>query len=574
MTPFQSLNKAFLCKAFLNKALLKNGLELLIACLLIGGLNGRLAAIEPNQVLQYDLGGADHNVDHFSPFLGISKELSLWENGTVKLAYNHSGARAGVNAEEIITKLQTAFQTMENLADLDFQFLGESQASPMNFSDGVVTIGWEQIGGNAIARAGPSGSASFSTIRRLGYLPNTDGSFQFNSLHSGDYAVAVMIHEMMHLLGLGHSDNPVSIMTTSVTRYDSPQADDIAALQAMYGPPDTLVVQRISVDLNSEPQSSFALNESDSGLMVSNAGSSEINTIPSGVPIDSSFASKDEIFLRLNYSGATPGDPLQIYLTDPNGFTSLDSSYALRFDRRIEFFFIAFAEVLTSIAGEWKMQVGLGGSLIKELTFTVAEQDINFNQGPTATLSSANQGNGLTNFVLTANDPDGDNLTIDWHIPGEGILSNRAATLNTTVPATTPAKMYAAIRDDGIKKDGANSGSGFGALVSQYLVSPASANVPTYFAQEEILHIPTLLVNGQNFTLNLKLTALAGAQFKLVDFYPVANNTAASAAINLSTLELSLPRIILQNNGTNTELGRVTFDFVVGSAPIKFSPRI
>lgn len=555
MVPFQRVKKIFLLTSIL---------------VLAGGFNTQLAAVEPDQLQHYDLGAVEHTPVEYSPFLGISTELALWENGKLRLAYNHSGARSDVSADEIIAKLQIAFQTMENLADLDFEFLGESSAGQLDFNDGIVTIGWEQIAGSSIARAGPSGFASFSTIRRLGYLPNTDGSFQFNSQHTGDYSVGTMIHEMMHLLGLGHSENPVSIMTPIVTRYDSPQADDIAALQAMYGPPDTQIIPNTIVDLTATQPSGFSLDESDSGLVVRRVGQSNTSNFES---VDSNFASRDEIFLKLDYSGAVSGDPLQIYLTDPNGYTNLDSSYALRFDRRTEFFFLAFAEAITPISGQWKLQVGLRGSLIQELTFSVAERAIAFNQTPTATLSSVSQGNGLYNFNLTANDPDGDNLTIDWHIPGEGVLSNRAATLNTSSPVTTPAKMFAAVRDDGIKKDGASSGNGFGALVSQYLVTPASPNVPTYFALEQILHIPTLSVNGQNFALNLKLTALAGSQFKLIDLYPVANGS-ASASINLATLEISLPRLILQINGVNTELANIIFDFVPGSAPVKFAPRI
>jgi hypothetical protein len=544
------------------------------ACFFAGGFHSQLSAVEPDQLQHYDFGAAQHTTAEYSPFLGISSQLALWENGIVRLAYNHSGARSDISADEIIAKLQTTFLTMENLAGLDFQFLGQSSAGPLDFNDGIVTIGWEQVAGNAIARAGPSGSASFSTVRRLGYLPNVDGSFQFNSLHNGEFPIAVMIHELMHLLGLGHSDNPVSIMTPLVTRFDFPQADDIAALQSMYGPPDTLVIPKFSVQLSGAPQPSFVVDPNNSGLVVRRASASNINDISGFEDIDASFSSRDEIFLRLAYNGAVAGSPLEIYLTDPNGFTSLDSSYALRFDSRTEFFFLSFAEALTPIAGDWKLQVGLRGSLIQELNFNVSERTVEFNRGPTATISTISQGNGLFNLSLTAFDPDGDNLAIDWHIPGEGRLPNAAATLNTNVPVAAPMKMYAAVRDDGIKKDGPSSGIGFGALLSQYLVTPASPNVPTYFAEEKILHIPTLLINGQNFTINLKLTALDGAQFKLMDLYPVANSIEASASIDLSTLEMSLPQIIIQINGVNSELENLIFDFVPGSTPIKFAPRI
>lgn len=532
-------------------------------------------AVEPKQLEQYDEGPVAHDTVKHSPFLGISSELNLWENGVVRLAYNHSGARSDVTAQEIIGKLQEAFRIMENIADLDFQFLGETTASPLDFSDNIVTIGWEEIGGNTIARAGPAGSASFSTIRRLGYFPNVDGSFQFNSLRTGSYDVAVMIHEMMHLLGLGHSDNPVSIMTPLVTRYASPQADDIAALQAMYGPPDTLVVPNQAVQLNSAPRAGFSIDESDSGLVVRRASATSADSITRFSSVDANFASRDEVFLRLNYRGGAAGDTVQIYLTDPNGFVSLDSSQALGFSSRIQFFFVEFAEAITPIPGQWRVQVGIGESPAMDFTFTVDPRAIDYNQTPTAVLSSSSQGNGLYDLALTASDPEGDNLIIDWHIPGQGRLLNQAASLSTLTASTTPARMFAAVRDDGVKKDGASSGIGFGALLSQYLLTPGANNVATYYAQEQILHIPSIGINGQNFVLNLKLTELPGAQFKLVDFYPVTNSvSAASASIDLSSLVMTVPRLILQSGGVNSELGAVTFDFVQGAAPIKFAPRL
>ncbi|MFK7863175.1 MAG: matrixin family metalloprotease [Pseudohongiellaceae bacterium] len=535
-----------------------------------------LTAIEPKNLTQYDLGAVSHNADRYSPFLGISTELSLWENGVVKLAYNHSGARADISAAEIIEKLQQAFTILENVADLDLQFLGESTAAPLDFSDNIVTIGWEAFGGSAIAKAGPAGSASFSTITRLGYFPNVDGSFQFNSLRDGSYDVNVMVHEMMHLLGLGHSENPVSIMTPIVTRYGSPQADDIAALQAMYGPPDNLVISNQTVELTAQARAGFVVNESDSGLVVRRASSSNNNSnaITGFENIDASFAARDEIFLRLNYQGGVIGDTVQVYLTDPNGFISLDSSQSIRFNSRIEFYFLEFAETITPIAGEWRVQVGIAGSPTLDFTFNVEPRAKDYNQTPTATLSSSGSGNGLFNFTVAASDPEGDTLTFDWFIPGEGRLLNRGASLATNVAASTPARMFVSVKDNGIKKDGASSGIGFGALQSQYLLTPGAANVATYFAQEQVLHIPTISVNGQSFVLNLKLTKLAGAQFKLIDFYPTTSTESPSASIDLSTLVMTVPRLILQSAGVNSELGSITFDFVQGATPIKFAPRL
>lgn len=544
----------------------------LLTYLIALGFSIQVNAVEPAKLATYDIGPADHQLIDFSSFLGISEEMSLWEGGVIKLAYNHSGARSDVTATEIIDKLQIAFDTMENLADLDFQFQGESTADPVNFDDGIVTIGWEQLEGNTIARAGPSSFGFFSTITRLGYLPNVDGSFRFNSLHVGSYDVSVMIHELMHLIGFGHSENPVSIMTPLVTRYDSPQPDDIAALQALYGPPDTLVIPQIDVQLNNTIRQGFELNQADSGLVFREANASDQNAIAILSRINSSNSAGDEIFLRLNYDGAIVGETVEIYITDPSGFTNLDTSNQFGFNSRIEFFFIGNAEELMPIAGDWLIQVGVGGALVHEISLNVEEFPISYNQNPTAILSATTPGNGLYNLSVITSDPEGDNITIDWHIPGEGPLLNQAASINTLVPANTPARMYAAIRDNGAKKDGSNSGVGFGALVSQYLVTPAEPNVPTYFVQEQILHVPSVLINGQAFAINFKLTALDGIQFKLVDLYP-STLAGASASLDLGTLALTLPRIIIQDNGVNSEVPNLTFDFVAGSQPIKFGLR-
>ena len=64
------------------------------------------------------------------------QESSLSENRVVRLAYNHSDAHSGASVDKIIAKLQTTFRTpfqaMKNLADLDFQLLGEFSAKPLD----------------------------------------------------------------------------------------------------------------------------------------------------------------------------------------------------------------------------------------------------------------------------------------------------------------------------------------------------------------------------------------------------------------------------------------------------------
>ena len=177
-------------------------------------------------------------------------------------------------------------------------------------------------------------------------------------------------------------------------------------------------------------------------------------------------------------------------------------------------------------------------------------------------------------FSLTANaqDPEGDSLNFAWHVPGEGEFTNSSANFSTSSPITNPVRVLAAIRDSGTKRDGSSSGDGFGALLSQYLVTPAADNVPTYFGNEEILHIPSILINGTSFAVNFKLTKLAGIQFKFIELFP-AQTQNASAAIDLATGVLTIPRLIVRAGGADSEFTNLTFDLVGGANPIRFALR-
>lgn len=543
----------------------------LLATAVFSSFSPSLFAVEPNSFLYYDDGMVVHTTEA-SPYLGSGSAITLWEKGVVKIAYNHSGARSDIDAQQIMSDLQRAFAILEGVAELDFQFLGESSADPKDFDDNVVVVGWEQIGGSTIARAGPASAGFFSTVQRLGYLPAVDGSFTFNSLHDSDYTLSTMIHELMHLLGVGHSDTPVSIMTPAVSRYDLPQADDIAVLQAMYGPPDEFKLEQTGVTLSDSTSSSINVDLADSGLRVRPANASNPDTLSEVLRIDSSFTDEDELFYRLSYAGATVGETVEIFVTDPNGNTNLSRTSTLQFTNRITFLFVGFAKEITPIAGDWTIDIGVNGGLIQRLVIPVDEGLDSSNQNPVASLVATPLDGGRFSLTANAQDPEGDALNFAWHIPGEGEFLNSNATFLTSSAITGPIRVLSAIRDAGVKRDGASSGNGFGALLSQYLVIPAEDNIPTYFGEEEILHIPSVLIEGVSFAINFKLTRLAGIQFKFIELLP-AQTQGASSSIDLTTGILTIPRLIVRAGGVDSDFTNLSLQLVGSANPIRFALR-
>ncbi len=545
--------------------------RLLVLLLLLLTSSHSIQAIEPKKFAIYDEGMVVHGSKN-SAFLGSGSAITLWEKGIVKIAYNHAGARSDVSASKIMADLQQAFQILEGVAELDFQFLGESSADPMDFDDGVVVVGWEPIGGSTIARAGPASAGFSTTVQRLGYLPAVDGSFTFNSVYQFDYEVSTMIHELMHLLGIGHSDTPVSIMTPAVSRYSLPQNDDVAVLQAMYGPPDEFKLDQPASTLTPFTSSSIDVDLQDSGLRVRRANAPDQNALAVVNGIDSSFADQDELFYRLSYQGASVGEKVEIFITDPNGYTDLSTTSTLEFSSRITFLFVGFAKEITPIPGDWTIRVGVNGGVVHQFTVTVDEGLNTSNRNPIAGLVATATGGGLFNLKANAQDPEGDAINYAWHIPGEGEFLNSSANFSTSKPITNPVRVLAAIRDAGIKRDGSSSGTGFGALLSQYLATPAQANIPTYYGTEEILHIPSILIGGQSFSVNFKLTKLSGIQFKFIEFFP-SQTSSTTAAIDLSTGVLTIPRLIVRAGGVDSEFSNLTFDLVANANPIRFSLR-
>lgn len=510
--------------------------------------------------------------DSTSEFVGFAPSFGRFPDGIVKIAYNHAGAPANVTIAETEEVLRKSFAIIEGIADIKFQYSGVSADPVADELNNIVVVNWFNEDSTTLATAGPSVSQDPELIAKLGYGPFLSGGFSYNAFH-GKPIVSTSVHELLHLLGLAHSDDPVSIMRPELSRWDQPTQDDIDALQAMYGPPDILTVPRNPIPLTDTPATdSFAVNTASTQLLLTN---NPENGAFEEAPVDrltASAPSTSNITLALSHSGTTADTALAVYLTDPNGHTSVSTTETLNLDSTTSFLYIESTPILAAVAGDWTITVGNGGRQIGVFTLPVDSIPSTDNKNPVAALTKTNIGNNQFTLAVTASDPEGDAISYRWNIPGQGEITDAAASLNVTATSAAPVQAFVGVQDAGVKrtKEGPET-TGFGALFSRYLVIPAQENTVTYFPQEKLLHIPTLDAGGSLITANFKLTALPGVVFKLVEFDAVTNfNGAPSATVDLATGILNLPTIIISDNGTTQTIPNVSLRLDGSSQPIKF----
>jgi hypothetical protein len=179
------------------------------------------------------------------PALGVSETFGRW-NKVVKLGYNPAGAPAVfANTEQFLSLLTEAAQRWEKVSGIKFEILPagnyiNDRPMPRADRDGVVSVTWVETDESFGGQAGPLFG---SYDGRLKYTQYEDGTIELksNTTWSGSTRLTrVMVHEIGHLIGLGHSENPQSLMFADpYNQLQYPTEDDIRAIQTLYGPPST-----------------------------------------------------------------------------------------------------------------------------------------------------------------------------------------------------------------------------------------------------------------------------------------------------------------------------------------------
>lgn len=506
-----------------------------------------------------------------SEYVGSATFFSRFPNGIVKIAYDHTGAPEGTTLEEALAILNASFAMLEGICGIDFQFQGQVSTPPGDREDDIVDIIWFTVDSTTLADAKPDIDIDTDKWVQLGYFPYKSGVVRFNTKFN-DPTVSTTVHEMMHLLGLSHSEHPISVMRPEDSRYNLPQPDDIAALQAMYGPPDILIVPQLTIDL-AEMQSTDGmkvdtLNSNFTQSMAAADGSlsfEDIQSLGAG-------ANEDSILFTAKYSGTSSDTKLAVYMTDPNGFTNRLADADIDFTSNSLIIGLESYAILADIEGDWKLTLGNAGRQLAVFTLPVAATAQVYNKNPTASLTQSRLASDQFKFDISATDPEGDDLIYKWYIPGRGEVQDVGNSYTVTATSPNPIIAFGTVQDTGTKRTGEDStNSGFGALVSRYIVMPAEENIATYYVQEKILHIPSLDIGGQVLSVNMQLTALPGVEFKLLEFDLVSNfSGTAGSTLDLNTAVLTMPRLIVSDNGSNSAVENIALKIVPDSQPVRF----
>lgn len=439
------------------------------------------------------------------PALGIASDFGRW-NKTIRLVYDPDGAPVAFSSSTKVTALvQEAFGYWALVSGVRFEMTGtdanardDRDVTNPSQRDGLVRISWETLG-EAAGQAGPTFGFYDDN---LGYFPYDDGTIELNKgtgvIESDFELVGVLVHEIGHLLGLGHSDNPNSVMYANPYNHlRFPRADDIRAMQVLYGTPPA------PINVNSPlpawlyavpPQASSTTTQflfkpnshpnSGSGAYFS-VDNTTISAVTSTTP-DSSFV---RFVGGFGGSSTAVSVAATLVVVDPSGYTYERNAWNISCPANnscVNSFSLAQASILKKSPGTWKIYVvnEATNQLLASASLPVSTT-ASYNLPPTVTLTAAPGSTpAQARFTLSATDPEGAGINVVWNPPGSKgperatFNSGGSTTLTVNFSQTGTYNFFVEVSDStaryGDGPGASAAGDGFQTLLRVTVTLPAA----------------------------------------------------------------------------------------------------
>lgn len=366
-----------------------------------------------------------------------------WPSGLIRWQYNPSGQPATLSSAQVLSSIQAAMANWNLGCGVRFEYQGTTSASVVS-KDGSTVIGW----GDA------KGFSGYTNFWWDGNQQISEGDIVLNaaSLTDSSSLHAIVTHELGHLLGLTHSDQPRSIMFANpyhTAAYQTlPKGDDYAACALLYG---SAGVASYS-DLGSLPtvastgSVSFAITTS---APTASRPTSSLSNLPA------SFAGK--VYFTAYFNNLPVGDSLTLRLVTPDGYAYYEYALTNKYSGAAYFYVtwdFASDPNMQRLPGTWQVQLLDQGKLLGRQSIAV-ESSYPTPTVPSLALLATSNSDGSTNLSAQTL-PAGQNLSqISWLLDQRTLGNGNSL---TTAPGSGAHSLWLLANSGNSRYTGSSSG--------------------------------------------------------------------------------------------------------------------